>query len=236
MTSPRNPTSIDTMARDQALAAGRRATLVTAVAFGVATALRVAQLAGLFAPGVAPSTLVPSFFLLSSLVTGTATITFGVWLAQACTVARDHMRRPFEFQPGLAVVSLFVPILQLFHPYRVVNALAANADPNDLPPVREVHVNPNAGYREAAVVITESKPVLPSVPLALWWAMWVGGSTVGVFVISEVWGVAFWHGVSILSAALTIVIVRGVDARRQERGRRMTAMEREMAREAARAV
>ena len=219
-----NPSAAPTP-RDQALAAGHLTTQVVAVAFGLVAALRIAQIVGLFLPP--PGSVVPPLFLPITLASGVATISLVVWLGQAANIARDHMSRPFKFTPGDAAISLIIPVLNLIQPYRVVTALAANADPSDLPPVREVRVNPNAGYREPAIVITESKPVLPSVPLALWWAMWIASSTLGVLIIVEVWGATLCHLMAIAAAGLTVVIVRGVDARRLERGRRMAAMERE---------
>lgn len=182
-------------------------TVVIAAADGEQEQLTLGDLAEFF---VALATL----FVFIALV-----VAFCVWLHRAVKnlAALGNPKAKIEHTPGWAVGSFFVPIANLFLPYKAV---------------REVWVKSDPSIRDEADLFYTTTSSAP--PLLLgWWLTWVATNILdnvswrlsarangiesfirGVDVVSDL--------VGIVSAVLAIMVVRGIDRRQAERARHVT--------------
>ncbi|HEX8146743.1 MAG TPA: DUF4328 domain-containing protein [Pyrinomonadaceae bacterium] len=183
--------------------------LVLAAAEGEQEQLTLGDLANFF---VALAT----FFVFLALV-----VAFLVWLHRVVKnlPALGNPKAKIEHTPGWAVATFFIPIASLFLPYKAVKEVWVKSDPS-------VHSEADLFYSTAG-----SAP-----PLLLgWWLTWVAsnildnftwqfgsradgmeGFLTGVELVSDV--------VGIVSAALAIMVVRGIDRRQAERARHVTCI------------
>lgn len=146
-------------------------------------------------------------------------VLFCVWLYRAYRnlAALGNPKPALQHSPGWAVGSFFVPIANLFIPYRAVRETWAKSDP-------------------AAPDETYVAPVAPSAPAAmnLWWGFWVAANIVdnAAFRLTlnakspSARAAAEWVGaagdvLAIVAAGLAIAVVREISRRQEERSRRV---------------
>lgn len=156
--------------------------------------------------------------LFELLVFVPTVVIFCVWMYRAHKnlVALGNPRQHLEHPPGWAVGSFFVPIINLFVPYRAAREIWAKSDP-------EVTTfdTPFARYALSA----------PSV-LKLWWGFWVASNILNNVSFRLSWsgeGVAaatasawvdlFANILEIPAALFAIAVVRGVVERQERRAR-----------------
>ena len=148
-------------------------------------------------------------------------IAFLMWLHRAYRNlhALGVPHQQIDYTPGWAVGYFFIPLLNLFYPYRVVKEVWRKSDPT---------INPAEGY----------SAFLPEAPMLLgvWWAFWIislsGDDIVYRFIDSaeESSEAMSWFSMllmatailKIIAAALAIRVVREINQRQEERSRLVT--------------
>ncbi len=158
-----------------------------------------------------------------------ALVAFLVWLYRAVANVPRQLRpsRPLPFSPGMAVVYFFIPLGNLFLPYKALSALRDASDPGEVPFTPEVRDNPGAGYREPARQVVAAKPSsLPAAWIATWcaaWGLtWIGQRSIDA---SSRWILLTIIG-SIVADALSIHVIRSIGRLQTERVRRLDALQR----------
>jgi hypothetical protein len=160
-------------------------------------------------------------------------IAFLLWLHRAYVAAAALNAAPTTETAGGAVLSFFIPILNLVRPYRAVAALLQNLDPAGMPePTVTPHQAPEVGvgYRDNAGHIHVAIPTPPA-PITAWWSLWLlqnvalrftGTTREGhEFDADACWAWLVGGAVSAVAAVLCARVVHAVDARVRERHRRI---------------
>jgi hypothetical protein len=147
-------------------------------------------------------------------------IAFLLWLHRAAknVPALGNPQSHVEYTPGWAVGWFFVPLANLFMPYKAVREVWEKSDP--------------------AIKTEEDRAFTPaaSTPLLLgWWVSWIAMNVLAratsrlgrdaVSIETMVW--VTWVDVvgdllGIVAAVLAIFVVRGIDRRQEERARHVT--------------
>lgn len=153
---------------------------------------------------------------LSYIVTG---IGFLVWFHRAHRNLPALGAKNLEFTPGWAVGGFFVPFLNLSRPYKVATEIWKGSSP-------EVGVADGVSWEYAA-----SSPLL-----GFWWGTWIIANILGnvatLFsdgvtgldnLIALTWLSVAADVVSIIAAALALLVVKLIDARQEEKYRLLTA-------------
>ncbi len=153
---------------------------------------------------------------LNYIVTG---IGFLIWFHRAHRNLPALGAKNLEYTPGWAVGGFFVPILNLFRPYKVAKEIWKASSP-------EVGVSDGVSWEYAA-----SSPLL-----GFWWGGWIIGSFLGRLaarlavgakelddLIALTWLSVVADVVSIIAALLAIRVVMLIDARQEEKHRLLAA-------------
>ncbi|KOG76430.1 MULTISPECIES: DUF4328 domain-containing protein [Streptomyces] len=196
--------------------------VIAADVFAVVTGLRVRSRWGALAEGGSPDVhmraaqIAERYFVLAALVQGTAlvvtAIVFVVWFHRTRRNAEVFHAGVQRLGPGWAIGGWFVPIANLWIPYRVASGVweaSAQTGPGD-------------GWR-----------TVPKTPLKLWWGAWVL-SLLATRVAEEIWSRAFEpeevaraaglvvasDALDIVAAVLAILFVRALTRMQVERAAR----------------
>jgi hypothetical protein len=158
--------------------------------------------------------------LIHVVVFLTTVVLFCVWLHRAYSnlTALGYPKQALKHSAAWAVGSFFVPIANLFIPYRAVRETWLKSDP-------AVGDDDYVASRE---------PSSPSI-MTLWWAFWIISNIVNNAALrvslnaktAEGEIVATWLGLlgellTIPAAIFAILVVREIDRRQEERSRRVT--------------
>lgn len=144
-------------------------------------------------------------------------VLFSVWVYGVCANADWFSARSLPTSPGWAVGYFFVPILWYFKPYQALRDAWKASDP-----AWDLSQNPRAWQ------------TAPNSPLVVWWwTLWIIAGTLGVGISTYA---AFVEGTSIGemaeflsdalsagSAAAAIGLVRALNARQEEKYRKLTS-------------
>jgi hypothetical protein len=103
--------------------------------------------------------------------------TFLRWTSRAFgvggAIAASKRLVPF---PGRSVaVAFFIPLVNLFKPFKAFSVLNEEVDPADLPEPapRPDPSDAKRGYRDAAALELPARIATPPAPVGTWWAFWV---------------------------------------------------------------
>lgn len=157
---------------------------------------------------VAIGGLFPALALFASLAM--AAVFFIRWLRRAYADVTHLEGIPMPFTRSQLLWAWVIPFLNLVRPHSAVRKLAQVSHPGDLPPA--------AGEQET--------PWDRPVPINSWWGAWLASGALSRMTSSHSgfgWIDAVGAAVSVLSGVLCVMVVRGIDARRQERMRRLLA-------------
>jgi hypothetical protein len=116
------------------------------------------------------------FGIASLLIRLVAAVAYCRWLYWAYDNAgKLGQSRYLRGTPRDAVVSFFIPVLNLFRPFQHVRALWMASDPRGLPEVPpKRRENPAATYRDPPLREVPSPVWKPTAaPLVAWWAAWL---------------------------------------------------------------
>lgn len=150
------------------------------------------------------------------------------WLSK--TYARALIVAPTpeleEQQRRGPVTGFFLPILNLFRPYRAVKTLDEALDP-DRVPVAAPKLVPDgpATYRDAPLEVFERRAA-PSAPVAIWWALWIA-RTFGALLTRGTQSnlmIAAWDLVVCACAVAACLVVWRISGRLAEVERRQGAI------------
>ncbi len=132
-----------------------------------------------------------------------ATIAFCSWMHRANRNLRAMTEKPIRFSPGWSVGWFFVPIMNLFRPYQVLN---------------EIHRHSHAQQRGSPL-------------LGIWWGLWLVGGYVGSTVaralfdnsdvstaITADWLIVISDTVLIIAATVVIVLIHRITSWQDGRG------------------
>lgn len=147
-----------------------------------------------------------------------AAVLFLVWIYRAHRNLPALDASGLKYSPGWAVGGFFIPIMNLWRPYQVTAEIWKASDPN--------HVDPDGRAWQKA-------PVSPL--LNFWWALWIVSGIVGSILLRlalqepeslEMFQVrslalAASDAIEILAAVLAILVVWQIDARQEEKNRRL---------------
>jgi hypothetical protein len=158
--------------------------------------------------------------LIHTVVFVTTVVLFCMWLHRAYSnlPALGNPKQALKHSAAWAVGSFFVPIANLFIPYRAVRETWAKSDPG-------VAVD---NY------VAPQEPSSPSI-MTLWWAFWIisnivsnaafrfslNAKTAGEATVVA-WLELFGELLAIPAAVFAILVVREIDRRQEERSRRVT--------------
>jgi len=161
------------------------------------------------------------------------------WLYRCIEHEQSLDSRGFRNKPFDIVVAYVLPFVSLVRPCRIIAHLYRVSDPSELPvpPPREVAAQ---DYREAPVLISrDNEAWRHAFPLNAWWVMRLVDLTFSrvAFALPELplspvkLGEAFrLHTISAVASVAQVVlflfVVRALEARRDERYRRLLAMTR----------
>ena len=155
--------------------------------------------------------------LLLPLLVASA-IAFLLWLYRVCENLRAYRTRAFEFTPGEAVGSFFIPFLNLYRPYEAVREAWLASDPAEPP------LSPTDDAR----VLADRAPLV-----VLWWMFFVlrglpalcTAFTPGTAASPQMermtvsgYGMLLSHLMAIPAAALAMVLVYSLDRRQDALG------------------
>jgi hypothetical protein len=176
-------------------------------------------------------------------------ILFVHWLSIVVRLARE-LGGGLRWKPRDAFWSFVIPFISLWEPYQVVRDVTRALAPERLPDPRprlEVDAS-TRGYREGRLVVPPRRVEVPGNLVALWWTAYLAARVSGLL-FGIVLGAARTPGsgidfetqswfqmaicaVDLSSAALAMLVVRGVAARLAERFRRIRYNPVEVLREA----
>jgi hypothetical protein len=176
-----------------------------------------------------------------------AAIAYCSWLRLAYeNAAKLGQARYLRGTPQDAVVSFFIPFLNIIRPYQHIQSLWKASDPRGLSEVSpERQENPAAAYRDPPIREVPSpgwKPLVP--PIGAWWTVWMIAGVLGgagsrslpgnepenvPAAISRMHMLQAGEVFTILAAVLAILVIRAIDASQIERQRRRRAARAERA-------
>ncbi|MDB4928217.1 MAG: hypothetical protein JWM10_701 [Myxococcaceae bacterium] len=159
-------------------------------------------------------------------------IVFLQWVHGLVASTRALDDRHFRWTPSDAVWAFIIPFVSLVRPYHVMRDAYAALEPDALPPPAP-QVTAGNGYR-GVTVVEAPLPRIPTAFIGLWWGAFLlsrltrasgsppAGASVERIVAAYQWKM-FSDVVSMIAAALAIVLVRSVTARLLERRRRIAS-------------
>ncbi len=146
-------------------------------------------------------------------------ILFLMWVHRAYKNLPALKAQHLEFSPGWAVGYFFIPILNLFYPYRVMKEIWRKSDPEFEDP--DHYLSPPTGV---------------SIIIPLWWGAWLASTFVDRIVFRLLLGERdpaklFYLAqlgiasslLNIVSCVLAILVVREINARQEARALRFLA-------------
>ena len=161
-------------------------------------------------------------------------IVFLRWVHGLIASTRALDDRYFRWTPSGAVWAFIIPFVSLVRPYHVMRDAYAALEPDALPPpAPRVTAGDRDGYR-GVTIVEAPLPRIPTAFIGLWWGAFLlsriarasgstpEGASVELIVRAYEWKMAS-DVVSMIAAALAIVLVRGVTARLLERRRRIAS-------------
>lgn len=194
-----------------------RATAATG-ALLVTLGVRVYDLALGALPGVSRETmfsLVVAGHLAQMTMLVVTAVLFLRWLSLVVTLSRTTSTTPLRWTASEAVWGFFIPIISLYRPYQVLRDVHDQLAPDGVPePAPRARLDGSGGYRSVPMEKAPPPRALPHASIGAWW---------GLFVAERLLG-AFGTGAQVLAigaAALAVLVVRSVQARLEERYRRL---------------
>ncbi len=163
-------------------------------------------------------------------------VLFSMWVHGLVATTRALGSERLRWQPGEAVWSFFIPLLNLWRPYQVLRDVHDVLEPDAVPaPVPRMVVGEHDGYRGVTAIDAPPPPTLPPSLIGLWWGTFMLSKVIGRFatksptatseqLVSTYQYVMVSSLVSMAAAVLAAVVVRGLTARLVERQRRLAAM------------
>ncbi|MEM6788546.1 MAG: DUF4328 domain-containing protein [Myxococcota bacterium] len=138
---------------------------------------------------------------------------------------------PMTYTVSEATTYWFYPFLNLVRPYEIMRRLRRVSDADNLPTFEVATETAAPGYRDAAVQYERVAPPRVSVPLGLWWGMYLASNVSGHFVGRydaetpaelETYGVILITSdlLGIASAIAAVLLIRGIHLNRRELYRR----------------
>lgn len=141
-------------------------------------------------------------------------------------IHRSHRNLPalgahdLKYSPGWAVGYFFIPILNLFRPYQVVEEIWKASDPN-------VDISDGSSWQNAS-----TSPVI-----GLWWVLWLISGFVGYAFLKMSLGVETVHEIltmswvmmgsdifSIAPSILLLLVIRAIDSRQEQKSKRVATL------------
>ncbi len=162
----------------------------------------------------------------------TATL-FLRWLHLTVRLTRSLGGDTLRFTPKEAVWGFIIPFVNFQKPYQIVRDVHDHLAPDMVPDAQViVRADASMGYREVAMEAPPAPVKIPHAAIGAWWgAFWIGniianiaarqtGSTIDALLTSNALN-SLADAVEMVSAILAVLMVRGLNARRQERYRRV---------------
>lgn len=162
----------------------------------------------------------------------TATL-FLRWLHKTVELTRALGGDTLRFTPKDAVWGFIIPFVSFQRPYQVVRDVHDHLAPDAVPDAQAIaRTDESMGYRQVALDAPPAPVKIPHAAIGAWWAtFWIGNvianiaarqsaTTIDSLLAANVMNSAA-DAVEIVSALLAVVMVRGLDARLQERYRRV---------------
>lgn len=161
-------------------------------------------------------------------------IVFLRWVHGLVASTRALDDRYFRWSPSDAVWAFIIPFISLVRPYHVMRDAYAALEPDAVPPpAPRVTAGERDGYR-GVTLVEAPLPRIPTAFIGLWWGAFLlsrltraSGSTPAGASIERIATAYQWKMlsdvVSMIAAALAIVLVRSVTARLLERRRRVAS-------------
>lgn len=188
--------------------------------------------------------LVQGLGIAQFLAFSACTLAYFRWLHLAYKNAdRLGNRSALGFTPRGAVISFFIPFVNIVRPHQVLQNLRRASDPSDIEePHRRLAVT-NPGYREpAAIELAPRSWSAPGVPITAWWLVYIGSGFVAAgqkfgevptpdsspteriaAVISGTRFVQVSLVMQLAAAVLCAMVVNGITRNQAERARRRRA-------------
>jgi hypothetical protein len=179
-----------------------------------------------FASELAGSVVLAKAASLAPTLAGVvANVLFLVWIYRAVSNA-GALGAPLKWGPGLAVLANIVPVVSLVLPYFILRELHRASDPSMLPDAPLYRKRPAGTYREGARELLAAPRWEHPAPLVAWW-IFDGARTVAGIAAATHAPLVDWLLASCQVAfdLLCILVVRSINARQRERGRRLEAVD-----------
>jgi hypothetical protein len=176
------------------------------------------------------------FAAIGWVISLAAGIAYCRWLSRAYQAHRHLAGRSLRLSPTPAVWSFFVPILNLYRPYLAVRDLYAASDPRTLRDTPQYKPASATDYRSSARELVPPPRWERWCSLPLWWIVYqlplVQGLVIGLLAVTTRVDMSSTHPgyqlvvflEGLLSAVLAGQVIRAIDARQNERLRRLEAL------------
>jgi len=187
-------------------------------------------------PGLESADRLVNFGAVASLVILVVTATlFLRWVHRVVSLTRALGDVHLSWSPSQAAWAFIIPFVSLYRPYRVLSELQQKLDPDDiLPPAPRVDRDAQSDYRSVALVTPPAPKPVPRALLGLWWGCFIASRLISRLssklqeaaegiesVISTYHGQMLASALAVAAAALAIGVVRSLNARLDERFRRI---------------
>ncbi len=163
---------------------------------------------------------------LTSFANFVVVVLISMWMSAAYQNTRDFGWGHLRYTKGQAAWSFFIPLLNIYRPYRSLVGLHAASDPNLLPQVpRLVSDQGPANYRQAPTQRRVFERTFNDLrfPVGAFWGMYVAANVTEQFL-----GRGGWSPVvdllNILVGGLAWFVVTSIEGRRDELERRTLAL------------
>lgn len=187
-----------------------------------------AQATLVFSDTLVSSTAIAQLVLL--VVTG---VLFLRWLHLVTRLTRALGGSTLRWVPKDVVWAFILPFVSFARPYQVVRDVHDHLAPDAVPePPIQVRADDSTHYRQVNMVAPPPPAALPHASIGAWWGFfWVGNVLANIAgrddtrtiegLVSARTLTSVSDAVDVVSAALAVVVVRGVTARLNERFRRV---------------
>lgn len=150
--------------------------------------------------------------VLAWIVTG---VLFLMWIHRAHSNLPALGAQNLRFSPGWAVGYWFIPIVNLFRPYQVVQEIWKASDP-------DVNIADPLSWKSASASSLVDR----------WWSSWLalffGGIAMQIVIPAEFltasWAIIIVNGLEIISGIFTISVVQGIDKRQKVKSMRFATL------------
>lgn len=137
------------------------------------------------------------------------------WLALVVTLSRATSTTPLRWTASAAVWSFFIPLVSLYRPYHVLRDVHNLLAPEGVPePAPRPRLDGSGGYRNVPMEKAPPPRTLPHASIGAWWGLFVAERMLGGFGLGA-------QVLAIGAALLAVLVVRSVEARLEERHRRL---------------